>query len=285
MHSFRLHPAWPALLISAFFPAALLGEEAKPPARSEAAVVADANAAFLADLVQKLSPKNQRAFGEMLAADWKDRPEWADMLIALLKRDPVNLGVGWFQPGVPKYDWKWLAEKLDADKDDVITKDELPKDVPYPELFLSRLDRDGDGELRPVDFEHFIRQPPTPPQMLSQFLATVVDADTNGRITADELQSWFKAADKEKGGFLTLEDLVEHVNRSIAELSKSGEAMPGPDEMLAMFFRGELGMWTTGPKPGAEAPDFTLPTHDGKQTVTLSKSRGKPVVLIFGSFT
>ena len=40
---------------------------------------------------------------------------------------------------------------------------------------------------------------------------------------------------------------------------------------------------------GQKAPDFTLPTHDGKNTVTLSKLVGtkqsKPVVLIFGSFT
>ena len=55
--------------------------------------------------------------------------------------------------------------------------------------------------------------------------------------------------------------------------------------MLSMFFRGELGVWGAGPKPGEEAPDFTLPTHDGKETITLSKSRGKPVILIFGSFT
>jgi peroxiredoxin len=33
------------------------------------------------------------------------------------------------------------------------------------------------------------------------------------------------------------------------------------------------------------APDFTLPTHDGSGSVTLSKSRGKPIILIFGSFT
>jgi alkyl hydroperoxide reductase subunit AhpC len=56
--------------------------------------------------------------------------------------------------------------------------------------------------------------------------------------------------------------------------------------MLRMLLTGELGSFEPGPALGEPAPDFTLTTHDGKQTVTLSDSRGKkPVVLIFGSFT
>ncbi|MDO8545466.1 MAG: redoxin domain-containing protein [Opitutaceae bacterium] len=39
-------------------------------------------------------------------------------------------------------------------------------------------------------------------------------------------------------------------------------------------------------KAGDAAPDFTLTSHDGKQTVRLADFRGaKPVVLIFGSYT
>jgi hypothetical protein len=37
---------------------------------------------------------------------------------------------------------------------------------------------------------------------------------------------------------------------------------------------------------GGPAPDFSLPTIDRSQTVTLSSFRGKqPVVLVFGSYT
>jgi len=36
---------------------------------------------------------------------------------------------------------------------------------------------------------------------------------------------------------------------------------------------------------GIPAPDFTLSQHDGQGEVTLSELRGKPVVLIFGSYT
>jgi thiol-disulfide isomerase/thioredoxin len=42
--------------------------------------------------------------------------------------------------------------------------------------------------------------------------------------------------------------------------------------------RGEL-------EVGAEAPDFSLPTLDGMETVRLSSRRGRPVVLFFGSYT
>ena len=36
---------------------------------------------------------------------------------------------------------------------------------------------------------------------------------------------------------------------------------------------------------GMAAPDFTLPLYDGRGEVSLSELRGKPVVLIFGSYT
>jgi hypothetical protein len=263
----------------------LMGQEAKAPAAGDAAAIAATDPALLAAIVEKLSPESRKALGEMLAADWKDRPEWAEMFIAMLKRDPINLGVGWFQPGVPKYDWKWLSEKFDANKDGVVSKEELPKDGPYSDLLHSRLDRDGDGDLRPADFDFFSRQQPTTPQMLSRFLSAVLDADSNGRITPEELQNWLKGADKEQTGFLTADDLLADFNRAMADLNSGGDDMPGPDKMLTMFFRGELGVWGAGPKQGEDAPDFTLPSHDGKQTITLSKSRGKPVILIFGSFT
>ena len=98
-----------------------------------------------------------------------------------------------------------------------------------------------------------------------------------GRLVSD--------ADRDKTGFLTAEDLLLEFAEEVAARNNLGNDMPGPDEMLAMFFRGELGLWEPGPKLGDEAPDFTLPTHDGGRTVTLSQCRGKPVILIFGSFT
>ena len=38
-------------------------------------------------------------------------------------------------------------------------------------------------------------------------------------------------------------------------------------------------------QPGDAAPDFRLPTLDHQSEVELSSLRGKPVVLVFGSYT
>ncbi len=287
MSSFRLNLLRSGLLFAAFafvMPTSLLAQEVKPAAGE--ANSAGADPASLAAIVDKLTPENRKTFAGMLANDWQDRrPEWVEMLIPLLKREPINLGVGWFQPGVARYDWKWISTRLDANKDGLIAKGELPQDLPYAEMFHSRLDRDGDGELRSADFDFFSRQPPTPPQMMSRFLLAVIDTDSNGRITPEEIQNWIKGVDKDKAGFLTVDDLDSDFNSAMSVLNSGSDDMPGPDKMLSMFFSGELGIWGAGPKPGEDAPDFTLPTHDGKETFTLSKSKGKPVILIFGSFT
>lgn len=40
-----------------------------------------------------------------------------------------------------------------------------------------------------------------------------------------------------------------------------------------------------GAEPGKPAPAFKLKTQDGKQEVELEKLKGRPVLLIFGSYT
>ena len=61
--------------------------------------------------------------------------------------------------------------------------------------------------------------------------------------------------------------------------------VPGPAFMLFPFET----MWNSARagmlQPGDEAPDFRLPTVDHKSEVQLSELRGKPVVLVFGSYT
>jgi hypothetical protein len=221
----------------------------------------------------------------MLAADWKDRPEWAEMLIALLQEEQIRPPLGWYRPSQLKFGYGWLSAKFDSNADEVIDKSELPQDTPDLDRVYSRLDRDADGKLQPLDFDYAGGRKATVPQMASQFLFSRLDGDSDGRVTLKELNSFFSQADREKTNFLTAEDLFLDFTEEVALSESLGADMPGPDEMLAMFFRGELGVWESGPKLGDEAPDFTLPTHDGGRTVTLSQCRGKPVILIFGSFT
>lgn len=285
------------LVAGAFLPLTLSAQEALPTPGEEPSVPAVASAddsvtsvattpPTLAAVVEQLSVGSRKKFGELLAKDWKNRPEWADMLIVLLKGDDMGPGAGWFKPSEKRYDWKWISERFDADSDGSISPEELGVKDPASDQFFSRLDRDNDGVLKAADFDYFSRQPATPAQMMSQSLATLVDSDTNGRITPEELSAFLKRADADKTGFITTEDMSREFTRMFAERESGPNDMPRPDRMLPMFFKGELGLLESGPSLGETAPDFTLPTHDGSSSVTLSQSQGKkPVILIFGSFT
>jgi Ca2+-binding EF-hand superfamily protein len=269
------------LLIATLSPASLLGQDAQPAPNP--APEAGLQPASLSAVLEKLAPESRVKLGEMLSTDWKERPEWADMLVGLLKNEKMTPTFGWFKPSEKKYDWNWLASKFDADADGVVSKDELPADTPNLDRFFSRFDRDNDGKLRASDFD-YSGQSSTPPAMMTRFLSSVLDQDSNGRITREELEAFLNRVDKDQAGFITSEDLYGDFTRAYADLN-SGDDMPGPERMLTMFFNGELGNFDVGPALGVEAPDFTLPTHDGSQTITLSKCRGKPAILIFGSFT
>lgn len=286
-------------VVAAWLPAALAAQEESPPSEDSpapaevpakddsppAAAPAAMTPPTLAAVVEQLSVESRRKFADLLAADWKNRPDWADMLIALLKGGGMAPGAGWFKPSEKKYDWNWLAERFDADSDGKITPEELGVKEPGSDQFFARLDRDEDGSLEASDFDYVGRPQPTPPLMMSQYLAALFDTDSNGRITPEELAAFLKRADTDKTGFITSEDLYSEFTRRFADRDSGGSDMPRPERMLPMFFKGEFGVLEPGPALGEPAPDFTLPTHDGSGSVTLSKSRGKPVILIFGSFT
>jgi thiol-disulfide isomerase/thioredoxin len=61
---------------------------------------------------------------------------------------------------------------------------------------------------------------------------------------------------------------------------------PSIPTLVKGLYASEVGSLQEGPMVGEKAPDFTLKTIDGKETVQLSKWVGpKPVVLVFGNFT
>ncbi len=126
------------------------------------------------------------------------------------------------------------------------------------------------------------------------WLAARMDADGDGRITRDEFRgpdAFFARLDRDGDGVLTPGDFggsPKPPPRPPKAASKPAGAggMPPRDLLLAALFRGELGSPYEGPRIGKRAPRFNLPTHDGKATIALDDLiGGKPVVLIFGSFT
>lgn len=255
--------------------------------------------ALAAALFGSLSPEHMKSLGEMLEKDWKDRPEWGDMAVAILKNDFMRPGSGWWKPGVKRYDWNWLSERLDANKDGKVVREEFPSDLAKSDQLFERLDRDGDRQLTAADFDYTESSVPAfmnvaaMKGMMSNQLFNRLDKDSNGRVTMQELADFFRYADKEELEFLTPEDLRfamdEPPSKKPAKPVDDNPASAGPSTpaaALRMFLRGELGWLSSGPQLGDAAPDFTLPTHDGTANVKLSDSFGKrPVVLVFGSFT
>ena len=247
-------------------------------------------------LLGNLSPEHMKSLGQMLEQDWKDRPEWGEMAIAIMKNDAMRPGTGWWKPGAKRYDWNWLAERLDANKDGKIEHDEFPSELAKADQLFERLDKDGDGKLTAADFDDSDPAAMDLAAMknkMSNQLFSRLDKDSNGRVTMDELADFFRYGDKEGLEFLTPEDLRFAIDAPPAKKREAphedNPAASGPStpaNALRLFLRGDLGWLTAGPQLNDPAPEFTLPTHDGTAKVKLSDSFGKrPVVLVFGSFT
>jgi hypothetical protein len=216
--------------------------------------------------------------GSMTDAAWKDRPEWGNMMVAILKGEMLKKGKAWWSPGKMRLGWPWLAQHFDRNSDEKIERAEFPLD----DLLFERLDRNRDGVLRAADLE-----PPEDSRFpgLSDVFSRL-DRDSNGRISLEEITEFFHQADSGGLGFLSREDIRRALFESADEGGGGGDDRPSPWIMLHMLLTRQLGSLTEGPRLGEMAPDFRLPSHEGKRVVALSDSRGKkPVVLIFGSFT
>jgi hypothetical protein len=271
----------------------LKSESSNPKAQvSEPISTQSAEATLALALLGSLTPEHMKQLGQMLEQDWKRRPEWGEMAIAILKGEQMRVGMGWWKTTVKRFDWSWLRGNFDSNQDGVIDRTELPASAPLGDKLFARLDRDLDEKLTAVDFETSDAGGPMNPVAMLNMMSGVVfsrlDTDSNGRISLDEIAAFFAKADGEDLGFLTPEDLRAALDdpemRKPPARGQGGQ--PPQAEMLRMFLTGQLGWLESGPEYGDIAPDFTLPTHDGSATVTLADSRGKkPVVLIFGSFT
>ena len=87
------------------------------------------------------------------------QPESLAMMDAVLEMK-IGPGQGWFHPGQTRLNWKWLADRMDADGDGAIT----PEEFRGPPEFFKRLDRNGDGVLTAADFDWSFKPPPAPPK-------------------------------------------------------------------------------------------------------------------------
>ena len=226
--------------------------------------------------------KEAKRVAELLEKEYPEpRSEAASMLIAILRGSKLEGRDGWFGPAESRYNWKWLAGRHSVEtKSEGIARDHFDG---QPELFEA-LDRDGDGKISPSDLDWSDRNPfVMQANMLSRVFRRL-DASADGKLTREELNAVFKrlAAEKE---FFTADDFRRGmIPRGPAGFSPGNE--PSIPVLVRGLFAGEIGSISEGPKLNSPAPDFTLKTLDGKETVRLSKLIGKkPVILVFGNFT
>jgi hypothetical protein len=218
-----------------------------------------------------------------LQESWPDHPEWVDMLVGILDDEPMGTSMGWFRTAVAqsRFDWAASRKKYDRDGDGKVSRAEFPGD----DTDFSRLDRDRDKALTAADFDFSTSALASSPGAM---LFMRADADGNGKITREELNAFFKAADTGGEGFLSLSDLQEAFAPPPPGRGSVSASSGRPTKAMLVrgLFRQEIGSLQPGPRLDESAPDFTLKTNDGKSEITLSRLLGqKPVVLVFGSFT
>ncbi len=139
-----------------------------------------------------------------LRESWPDHPEWVDMLTGILEDEPMGTEFGWFRTArtQTRFDWEATRRRYDRDGDGRVTRQELSAS----DADFARLDRNHDGALTPPDFDFSGSSlAPSPGSMLFGR----ADRDGNGKVTREELEAFFRAADSGGQGFLSLSDLQE----------------------------------------------------------------------------
>lgn len=204
------------------------------------------------------------------------------MATAVASGSRMGPGEGWFGPGQSRYGWDWLSKRFPTDKKGRISR----KDFKGPAELFDRLDRDGDGMLTAADFDWSDKSLYVRKSGLLDGWLRRMDSDSNGRLTREEWQEFFKKAARGKD-YLTPADLHDALLKMPPRKPDAKpEKGPSPQILLAGLFKGELGSPLEGPALGARAVRFRLQTPDGKRRLGLGDSLGKkPIVLIFGSFT
>jgi Iodothyronine deiodinase len=103
----------------------------------------------------------------------------------------------------------------------------------------------------------------------------------------DGSDAWFTCLDQNKDGLITSSDLDWSKPKTGGNMSGFlAGGGPSRSVLIKGLFEGEIGSMQEGPRLEHHAPDFTLKTVDGKDSVQFSKLFGpKPVVLVLGNYT
>jgi len=214
------------------------------------------------------------------AYEGKTAPEAVRMYLTIARGGRMGPGEGWFGPPQARYSWKWLAEQHGIAPDGDITADKFHGTAAW----FKRLDRNLDGRITGDDLDWSDRNSWVQYSGLVNRLFRKADANGNGDLTREEWMAFFDAVAQEKSS-LSSDDLRDNWLAGMTSMFMPGDA-PTKEMLMQGLFKGEVGSLQEGPQLNEPAPDFTLQTQDGEQTIQLSKLIGKkPIVLMFGNFT
>jgi hypothetical protein len=207
-------------------------------------------------------------------------PESIRMLIAVARDSMMGANCGWFGPAQSRFNWTTLVAQQSANPKMGIAAGQFRG---KPEWF-ARLDRNHDGVITAEDLDWSERSSWMQHSYPVNRLLRRMDKAGNGRITRDEWLAFFdEIANHEHEA--TLEELREGWLAGMSSVYFPGDG-PTQERLLNGILNGEVGSLQEGPSLNEPAPNFTLKTHDGSQTIRLADRIGrKPVVLMFGNFT
>lgn len=222
----------------------------------------------------KLTPEQIEA-----AYAGKRMPEAIEMYLIIAKGGQLDGDGGWFHPAANRFSWERLVAHVGGEPDQPLTKEKFSG----TERIFEQLDRDHDGMLTGFDLDWSDSNPWVRQSYMINRIFRRIDPNGDGLLSPEEWQKYFERVSKE-GQPMRFEQLRD------AWLPPAGGFVPGDapsKEMLIKgFLEGELGSLKEGPLLDELAPDFTVKSLSGKETVKLSEKLGKkPVVLVFGNFT
>lgn len=209
-----------------------------------------------------------------------DEPEVLRMLRVILGKGAAMGGNdGWFGPAQRKHDWTWLIQFHHVPAAAAIDK---PNFLGSERLF-KRLDRNLDGVLNQADFDWSDQSPWVRQTSVLNRVFRTIDSDGDNRVSKKEMEI-FDSGLRGKNENFSMEEFRNFIVAGPPGSVPGDE--PSPEKLLRGLFNGELGSIYQGPKVGDDAPDFTLTTQDGSQTISLHEQHAnKPLVLVFGNFT
>jgi hypothetical protein len=231
----------------------------------------------------------QQAFGKSIAeleqqyeGKLAEAPESVRMLLAIARDEDLGPENGWYGPAKSKYSFEWLLAAHGKEPGTRLAADDF-RGLPH---WLTRIDRNLDGEMTPEDLDWSDKSPWVQQANLINRFFRRMDPDNDGFVMEGEWNSVFrKIAQGEES--ISADDLTDGLLAGTGGAASSAPSDgPSQNVLLRGLVAGEIGSLKEGPRVGEPAPDFHLKTHDGKGSVHLADLLGKqPIVLVFGNFT